>query len=186
MAPDIAIKNYSLSIYTNGVVIGLAELLGNILCYFIIDHYPRKKIMYISQAICLLTSLPVFIFFSCSKGSCSAQTQILQTVGLALFRFAAIITYGFFYMQQSEALPNQIRGLALQFISLPSYFAPVSVPQIITFCERKDLSIVVFFAACTVIVAVLITYLPETYGLLPQEMIEELKYEHVDVNDPKQ
>ena len=68
VAPDIAIKNYSLSIYTNGIVIGLAELAGSITCYFIIDHYQRKKAIYIAQAICLLTSLPVFIFFSCSDG----------------------------------------------------------------------------------------------------------------------
>ena len=97
-----------------------------------------------------------------------------------------MITYSFFYMQQSEFFPNQIRGIAIQFICLPSYFAPVTVPQIITFCERKGISIVIFFAACTVIITILITFLKETFGIPPQEMIEELKYEHVDVRDIKQ
>ena len=93
IAPEIAIRNYSLSIYTNGVVIGLAEVFGSILCYFIIDHFARKKVIYITQTICIATSVPVFIFFACSDGNCPMATKILQIAGLFIFRFAATVAY---------------------------------------------------------------------------------------------
>lgn len=186
MAPEIAVRNYSLNIYTNAIVIGFAELAGSVLCYFIIDHYARKKVIYITQAICIITSVPVFIFFSCTDGNCSLTTKIIQTAGLTLFRFAATVAYNEFYMQQYEAFPNQIRGLALQIVCMPSYFAGVTLPQIITFCERTGISIVFTFVLCTIIIIVMMICLPETFGIPPPEIIEELKYEHHDVNEEKQ
>lgn len=180
-APGIAIRNYSLSIYTNSVMIGIAEIIGAIVCYFTIDYCARKRMMYISQAICFCTSLPLFIFLSCSDGKCSEFAQILQSVGLAIFRFAATISFNFFYAQQYEAFPNQIRGLALQFICTPSYFATVTVPQIITFCARTGISIMSTFILCTVVIGIMTICLPETFGTPPPEMIEELKYEHHQV-----
>lgn len=177
-APEIAVRNYSLSIYTNAVVIGFAELVGSIACYFIVDDYPRKTAIYITQAICIITSAAVFFFFACTDGSCSLTTQILQTIGLMIFRFGATITYNFFYMQQYEAFPNQIRGLAMQVVSIPSYLAAVSMPQIITFCKTSGISIVLAFVLCTIVIGAMTTCLPETFGIPPPEIIEELKYEH--------
>ena len=93
VAPEISIRSYSLSIYTNGIIMGLAELAGSILCYFIIDHFARKKVIYITQSICIATSVPVFIFFACSDGNCPMATKILQIAGLFIFRFAATVAY---------------------------------------------------------------------------------------------
>lgn len=159
-APELAIRNYSLSIYTNGVVIGFAELAGSVLCYFIIDHYERKKVIYITEAICIATSVSVFLFFSCSSDTCSIQTQIIQSVGLSIFRFASTVAYNFFYMMQFEAFPNQIRGLAIQVVCIPAYFAAITLPQIITLCERSGISIVFAFVVCSVIIVSTMLCLP--------------------------
>lgn len=149
-----------MSIYTNGVVIGLAELLASVACYFIVDDYARKKIINITQIVCLVSSVSVFFFFACTGGNCSATAQIMQTVGITIFRFAATIAYNFFYIMQYEAFPNQIRGLAIQFVCIPSYFAAVSLPQIISFCEKTGISIVLTFVICTIIVMVMMIGLP--------------------------
>ena len=58
-------------------------------------------------------------------------TQVIQTIGLTLFRFGATIIYNYFYMMQYEGFPNQIRGLALQVTSISAYLAGVSLPPII-------------------------------------------------------
>ena len=79
----------------------------------------------------------------------------MQTIGLALFRLAATIAYNFFYIMQNEAFPSQIRGLAIQVVSIPSNLASVTTPQIITLCENSGISIVfTFVLASIVIVAV--------------------------------
>jgi hypothetical protein len=37
LAPGLALKDYSLSIYTNSTLLGFSELLASIVCYFIVD-----------------------------------------------------------------------------------------------------------------------------------------------------
>lgn len=159
-APEIAISDYSLSIYTNGIVIGLAELIGCIASYLIIDHYERKKVIYVTQAICIATSAAVFLFFSCPDGACTMSTQVVQTVGLTIFKFASTVSYCFFYIMQYEAFPNQIRGLAIQVVCMPSFLATVTLPQIITFCENSGVSIVFTFIVCSAVLVVLMIFLP--------------------------
>lgn len=69
---------------------------------------------------------------------------------------------------------------------MPSYLAGVTLPQIITLCERTGISIVFTFILCTIIIVVMMLFLPETFGIPPPEIIEELKYEHNEVNEEKQ
>jgi hypothetical protein len=64
-APELALRDFSLNIYANGILIGLSGFVGAILCYFIVDHYERKMIIYISEIICICISVPIFVFFSC-------------------------------------------------------------------------------------------------------------------------
>jgi hypothetical protein len=63
--PELALKDYSLSIYFNGILIGLSGVCANILSFFIVDHYERKMIIYISEIFCICVSVLIFVFFSC-------------------------------------------------------------------------------------------------------------------------
>jgi hypothetical protein len=67
-APELALKNYSLSVYLNGALIGFSEVVACVFCYFIVDHYERKQVIYITEAISLGISVPLFIFCSCVEG----------------------------------------------------------------------------------------------------------------------
>ena len=84
---------------------------------------------------------------------------------------------------QYEAFPNQVRGLALQVTSITAYLCAVTLPQIITFCERTGISIVFTFALCCFITVAAVMFLDETFGIPPPEIIEELKYEHHELAD---
>ena len=112
------------------------------------------------------------------------QAEVVQTVGLTVFKFFSSISYCFFYIMQYEIFPNQIRGLAIQVVCMPSYLATVTLPQIITLCDSASISIVFSFIACSAIVVALMALLPETFGVPPPEIIQELKYEHHALHDP--
>jgi hypothetical protein len=66
-APELALSNYSLSIYLNGAFIGFSEVAACIVSYFIVDLYRRKTVVYITEGISLAIAVPIFLFCSCSK-----------------------------------------------------------------------------------------------------------------------
>lgn len=180
MAPELVLADYSLSVYLNGSLIGFSELLGCIISYFIIDSYPRKKMILLTEAVSLGFALLLFFFFSCHE-NCSRGAQLFQTVGLFCFRFVTTLTYNYFCMVQYEVFPNQVRGLALQGTSIASGLAVVVVPTVMVWSKTVGLSIMASFGLSCLLAIIFTVGLPETFGVEPPEMIEELRYEHQEL-----
>lgn len=184
MAPELVLADYSLSVYLNGSLIGFSELLGCILSYFIIDSYPRKKMIFSTEVVSFGFALLLLLFFSCNEG-CSPGEELFQTVGLFCFRFLTTITYNYFCMVQYEVFPNQVRGLALQGTSIASCIAVVVVPGVMLWSKTVGLSIMASFGLSCLLAILFTVGLPETFGVGPPEMIEELRYEHQELDPTK-
>ena len=93
-------------------------MLGCVLCYFIIDKFPRKKMMFLTETLSLGFAIILFFLFSC-KEQCSSRAELFQTVGLFCFRFMITVTYSYFCMIQYEIFPNQVRGSPFRGQSSP-------------------------------------------------------------------
>jgi hypothetical protein len=165
------------------VLIGSSEVFSAIVCYFIVDHWERKTAIYVTEALSLAIAIPIFIFFSCKEEEqCSLNMQIIQTVGLFFFRFGVTVAYAFFYMIQFEVFPSQIRAMGLQTTAIASYTVIVMVPFIMELSTKLGISIIFTFALSCILVVVCTMKMPETLGVPPPEMIEELKYTHHDID----
>ena len=123
------LSDYSGNIFLNGIIIGSSEILGSILCYFIVDNFRRKKVIIITSFLGVATSLLSFQFGACSSGQeCSSFSLMIQTGGLFLFRFFITVCYNFFYMAQFEVFPTQVRAIALQLTAIFSQISIVVIP----------------------------------------------------------
>jgi MFS family permease len=133
--PELIVKDYALDIYWSGVILGSSEIFSSILCYFIVDHFERKQVIYLAQLLGIVVTLPIFIFASCGSSveECGVLSSVMQIVGLFLFRFFITVGYNFFYMAQYEMFPTQIRSIALQVTAVFSLLTFVASPLIQAF-----------------------------------------------------
>jgi hypothetical protein len=128
--PELIVKDYALDIYWSGVILGSSEIFSSILCYFVIDHFERKQVIYLAQFLGIITSIPIFIFASCgiSVEECGVFSSVMQIVGLFIYRFFVTMGYNFFCMAQYEMFPTQIRSIAIQITGVFCTLAVVISP----------------------------------------------------------
>lgn len=96
-APELALKDYDLDLYLNGIIIGFSEVIAACLCYFIVDLYARKKVILLTQILAILITVPVLIL-AVSDGQGPLWEKLVQTGCIFIFRFLSTVSYNFFYM----------------------------------------------------------------------------------------
>ena len=96
---ELMLNDYAANLYLNGVVIGTASIFSCLICFYVLHTFPRKPAMIALQAICLTLSLCLWAWFACLDPSeCSEGAQLVQSMGLFLFRLLSSLTYFFFYV----------------------------------------------------------------------------------------
>ena len=141
------LQDYNGDLFSNSIFIGCSSLVGSLICYFIIDRFPRKVFVVVASAIAAGISL--LIMFNPTQGANSVS--ILETAGLSLYRLAGTIIYAYFYMMQMEVFPTQICTIALQFTSLGYVVGFAVVPLIQGLFQTLAMSIVVSFLIISVL-----------------------------------
>ena len=79
--------------------------------------------------------------------------------------------------------PTQVRGQAVQMISIFGLLAIISQPMIQTLFEGHGISMIFSFCIACMVILVVNTQNYETLNIPPPEIIEELQYEekvHID------
>jgi hypothetical protein len=64
-SPELALQDYSLNVYLNGIVIGLSEVIACLASFFLVDNFKRKKIIYLTEFLALACSVAIIVFATC-------------------------------------------------------------------------------------------------------------------------
>ena len=64
-ATQLVLKDYQLSIYLNGPVIGSPEILGTVIALSIVDRLPRKPSIIIGEALSIGVAVALTVWASC-------------------------------------------------------------------------------------------------------------------------
>lgn len=59
--PELVLKNYNLSIYLNGVILGSSEIFASYFCYLYVNDFERKKVLYWTSLVGIACTLPIFL-----------------------------------------------------------------------------------------------------------------------------
>ena len=150
-----------------------------IVAIFIVDVAPRKIAIISSQLGGLVVSIVLAVWLPClATSECSAVGKTLQSVGLLFYRFLTCVTYAFFYLSQLEFFPAQIKTTALMLTAIPMRLAVVIIPYVQLWAESTSISIIFTYSLSSLLLVACTVGFPETQGVLPPEIIEELRYEH--------
>jgi hypothetical protein len=168
-APILALDQFSNDIYINDIVFSAATLASSIMCYFVIEVLPRKKMVYYTMFVCNFFVIPMYLAADC-KDNCSTF-QIIETVSMVLFRVLLEISYQAFYLIQNELFPTQIRSFAILLTAIIANLVPVCIPLVNSINESF-----VYFLPSTLILSSFIVILSayqlhETLNVPPPEII---------------
>lgn len=82
--PILALDQFTNDIYINDIVISVGTLGSSIMCYFVIEVLPRKKMVYYSVFAASFLVMPMYLAANC-KENCKLLKTI-ETIGIVLFR----------------------------------------------------------------------------------------------------
>ena len=171
-ASELVLKDYAEDIYLNGVVLGVAETIGAVICFVAAEGWSCRKAVWISAFISAGVSFAVFGLVPCEgEQSCSSLEKGMQTVGILVGRLLITVAYCYLVVWLTELYPSQIRGIGVQFNCLANNLSFMVIPPLQSFFERTQQSITVTFGVACLLAGLLSLCLKETSGESPAEII---------------
>ena len=92
-----------------------------------------------------------------------------------MIEFVATAEYNCYMMSVNELFPTQVRLIGISFVKTIGGSSLMLSGLLISFCMSTGFRIMVVFTGLSVLGMGVVYLLPESYGKMPVEVIEELK-----------
>lgn len=176
------LDQFNLSIFINGLVVGVSEIISYPLCYYMITRIKRTTVGIGCFILTLICS--VVLIFLWKQGDKEGTEDIWSNIGVLIlifvFRFAISVEYTYFYVYYNELYPTQVRVLGTGLVSTMGGVMVTVAPQIINACISSGFPIMIIFAVLSGVSGFFSRILPDTLGKPPHDEIEELREMHID------
>ena len=173
--PTLMLNQFNLGIYLSGASIESAQVFAGILGYLIISKVKRRKEGMISFSIIAICSLTLIFIWDQNQ---TDVTDIGSNLIVLFFVFFIELTvsnaFNIYAIYLNELFPTQVRIIGVGFVKTFGTIVLLFSSQIINACLNSGFKIMILFTALAVLSAYLSFVLPETHGMRPPEIIEEL------------
>lgn len=159
-APALMMDNFKLSLFINGLVIGLSELIAYPICYVLIMRSKRRHIAYGCFGITFVCSIILLFLWNQDDENPDIGSSIGVLIFIFIFRFAISVQYTFFYIYFNELYPTQIRVIGTSLVSVMGGIIVTLAPEIIDFFLQRSYPIMILFAVFSGLGVILSKMLP--------------------------
>lgn len=176
MLPLLLTAQFDFNIFISGTVIGASALVAFPIAFLMIAKLKRRMVAMFSFGTVLVCATVLIFYWHPKKQGISQpiSENIGVLVGFFIIGVVTAIEYSFFDVYLFELYPTQVRMLGTTFTFTTANLIMPSMGFIIDACSRNNFSVMYVICAAA-IVAIVISYkLPETFGLTPPDLIDEL------------
>lgn len=117
----------------------------------------------------------IFVWDQNQETVTDIKANILVLCLIFLVQLVITNEYNFFIVYVNENYPTQVRIISLTFIKTCGAVILMTESSIISVCINSGFKIMILFAGLAVICIACSYKLPETFGKMPDDMIEELR-----------
>jgi len=175
---NFSLPSLGAEVYRNFTIASVAEFAAFLAADRINQRFGRKLSLIISVGLVSLACLAI-IFFpipdecylaveGCYQKRVSLVSTILAKFGLSFFA-SVLITY------TSESYPTEVRPLGLGITMSTGRLGAIAMPFIVAYMSNTQVNPLFSFGVAGVIALIFIYFLPETYGRILKDYVEEMK-----------
>lgn len=160
------------SIFISYTISALSSLTTNILMFFIIDRFPRKKFIMSCMAI-VVTTLSLLILFSLD----ALDYYVVRVVIYFIYNGARSATSKIYYLYTTETFPTTMRQINLGTCSFFARIGSTTAPFVKELTAATHYTVVLgIFMGMVIVNLLLFAFVPETGDIqLPDTMIQKKK-----------
>ena len=175
-APTLMLDQFKFSIFVNGLVVQSSLIIACLITTFIVNRFPRRAFNSFAYAIIMICALVLIFIWDQNK---EEVTDIWSNVAvLALIfvnQFIVIAEFNFFLVYINELFPTQVRIIGIGFIKIFGGLSQTLAAPLISVCLSSGFKIMIVFGVLALICTFCTWLIPETFGKMPAELIEELR-----------
>ena len=170
------LDQFHFSIYINGLVVQLSQIIASIVASFIVFRLKRKLFGLISfGAIVVFAGTLVFIWDQDKDEVGDLGSNVLVLCFIFGIEFAITAEFNFFLVYINELFPTQVRVIGIGMIKTFGGSSLMLSALIISACKSSGFPIMAVFSVLAALSIICLCFLPETFGLMPAEVVEELR-----------
>jgi MFS transporter, OCT family, solute carrier family 22 (organic cation transporter), member 4/5 len=177
--PTLMLDQFKLNIFLNGLIIQSSLVLACLLTTVLVHRFSRRMFNMLSYAvITLCAGVLIFIWDQNKEYVTSVSENLAVLVVVFVNQFVVIGEFNVFLVYVNELFPTPVRIVGIGFMKIFGGLSQTLAAPLISVCLEGHFKIMIIFAALAVFSARCAYGLPETFGKMPAEVIQELSEEN--------
>ena len=161
----MGLGNLGSNIYVNGVIVGVAEVMGNLTALFLIKNTKRKKLILtciLISSLCGLLHLFIGTDITCPNSETNCPKSNIITAFAMIVKYSVTIGYTVIFVYSTELLPTKIKATGLGICTFIGRAGSMIAPIITEYSKSFGIHQMVVFGIIGLISSLSFLKLKET------------------------
>ena len=189
---NFSLPSLGTEVYRNFTIAAFAEIFANLTADIINRRFGRKLSLIISVGLVSLSCLSIIFFpipdecYLAVEGCYQKKVSVISTIVSFLFwkkslTFKKLAKFGLAFFASvlitytSESYPTEVRTLGLGLTMSTGRLGAIAMPFIVAWLDNTQVSPLFSFGVAGLIALIFIYFLPETYGRILKDYVQEMK-----------